>query len=866
MATTPPSSQGLEFVGQKVKILVDAINDLRNFGLEQVVDLPELVLVGDQSAGKSSLMSALTEVQLPRDQGICTKCPANLKTSPAETWSCKVSLQRYYRYENPRGGIIDQKSVTKKNPFPPWKEQTLDIREFKTIDDKSELEQVIKWAQIALLNPNDDFTDFIPGTGARSGGSFERERDSTIAKFSPNVIAIEISGPGLPALSFYDLPGIFRLASDRKEQYLAMVIENLAIKYIQRPNALIIWTLAMKTDPNNSHTGKVIQDCEATDRCLGVLTNPDHVSARHVEYERVLQGKSHIIKHGYFVTKQPGDDAVLEGPHYHSDAREDEMKFFTTDKLWTGEWAQFRSRCGTTAIQKFLSTELARQIMASIPSITEKIATRSREVDRQLSECPDLPDSDIRNIIMRRLSDFSNDVKNVMYGEASSDFQSEWSTLADQFRDMIIHIKPMVTLSHESDTASSSGIIEILSDDEDNFVRPSLVSNRKRGAQSAEGSPSPIRQKMMDGTTRPMKYEDEAMQPPSTPSRSQNRNPFSKTVFGRFAGLGQKFIDLAGIRTYITKHQSGLPGIPSPQTYNELQLKSVKSWNHILEVFMTETFSLVEKHLLEILHVNLGMYEQTALYKASKQHLRSFLSEIEEKERKSLRELYELETFKSYTINKAAVDDFRAKELQILTNQRKIIRAQAYVRNQMRNDRKARIPTDLPAEERNRKMKEKIAAVKDEQLPTDPFIDEIAVAAYIRGYYMTAGMRFIDSVCLSMKGRLFRSIRQSVSFYLEMQLGITSVGDGEDICRGLMEEDDTIAKHRRNLRQEKDKLTGFSRRLAALLKQIEETDSNDHADGRRSSRGSSGTDNEMGGDGPNGAVHRFRQNSSELGI
>jgi hypothetical protein len=93
MAEEPAQIQGLELVDQKVKILVDAISELRKLGLGHVVQLPELVLIGDQSASKSSLMSALTEVQLPNDQGICTKCPANIKTSPSDTWTCQVSLQ-----------------------------------------------------------------------------------------------------------------------------------------------------------------------------------------------------------------------------------------------------------------------------------------------------------------------------------------------------------------------------------------------------------------------------------------------------------------------------------------------------------------------------------------------------------------------------------------------------------------------------------------------------------------------------------------------------------------------------------------------------------------------------------------------------
>jgi hypothetical protein len=379
---------GLEFVGQKVKILVDAINDLRLYGLDHVVQLPELVLVGDQSAGKSSLMSALTEVQLPRDQGMCTKCPANIKTSPADTWSCKVSLQQYWKYANPLCKVVDMRTVTKKNPFPLWVEQKLEVKAFKTIYDKSELQEVMKWAQIALLNHDEDYKLFVPGTGNRAhNNNYEYESDHAVARFSPNVIAVEISGPGLPSLSFYDLPGIFRVAPDPKDQYLAKVIENLAIRYIQRPGALIIWTLAMKTDPSNSSTGRVIQDCNAGDRCIGVLTNPDHVQVRHVEYEKILRNQAHIVGHGYFVTRQPGDTFDLHAPNYHARGREEEIEFFDSDPLWTGDWRQFRDRCGSLAIQKYLSQEFAKEISKRLVSshMNKNISTNSPYVAFQAS-------------------------------------------------------------------------------------------------------------------------------------------------------------------------------------------------------------------------------------------------------------------------------------------------------------------------------------------------------------------------------------------------------------------------------------------------------------------------------------------------
>lgn len=362
MATSKP--QGLEFVGSKVKLLVDAISDLRRFNLEHVAPLPELVLVGDQSAGKSSLMSALTEVKLPRDQGICTKCPANIKTSSATKWSCKISLHQKYRYVH-TGRTINESTVRPSNPYPPWVKQDVpEEKLFMTTDKKDDLEAGIKWAQLALLNHDTDYRLFMPGTGDRARGDYQEERQIAEAKFSPNLIVVEISGPGLPALSFYDLPGVFRSAGKPEDQYLVKVIENLAVEYISRQNALIIWTLAMKTDPSNSETGNIIAKCKALQRTIGVLTNPDHVAVRHVEYEKVLQGYSHIVGHGYFVTKQPGEDSTLDGPDYHAQARKEEETFFDTNSLWREDWFQFRDRCGTTIIQKYLSQELAKRIQA----------------------------------------------------------------------------------------------------------------------------------------------------------------------------------------------------------------------------------------------------------------------------------------------------------------------------------------------------------------------------------------------------------------------------------------------------------------------------------------------------------------------
>jgi GTPase SAR1 family protein len=42
------------------------------------LDLPRIAVVGDQSSGKSTLLSQLTDVQFPTSSGICTKAPINV--------------------------------------------------------------------------------------------------------------------------------------------------------------------------------------------------------------------------------------------------------------------------------------------------------------------------------------------------------------------------------------------------------------------------------------------------------------------------------------------------------------------------------------------------------------------------------------------------------------------------------------------------------------------------------------------------------------------------------------------------------------------------------------------------------------------
>jgi GTP-binding protein EngB required for normal cell division len=352
---------GLQLVGKDVKTALDAIDKIRGLVGGIVTEIPQVVLVGDQSSGKSSLLSAIAGINLPRGGSTCTRCPTNIKTSEGPAWECEVSLHISFRHDQ------SKKATGRSYHF--WAENTTtNVVPFKIIRHESELEEVLRWAQIALLNPDTHPREFVPDLENPFFIQHKQLRENKAVKeqavYSPNVIAISISAPGLPALSFFDLPGL--IVSAASDQYLPDAFRTMTRQYVRHEKSLIICAMAMHIDPQSSTARLLIRQEKAEHRCIGVLTNTDRVTDVS-EYTEILQGHEYKLKHGYFVTRQPGPDwKKPPGPQYHESAREYEKRFFEESGFWRegGEWACFRDRCGTEVIQKYLSKTFVDLIYA----------------------------------------------------------------------------------------------------------------------------------------------------------------------------------------------------------------------------------------------------------------------------------------------------------------------------------------------------------------------------------------------------------------------------------------------------------------------------------------------------------------------
>ncbi|KAI8945910.1 P-loop containing nucleoside triphosphate hydrolase protein [Xylaria longipes] len=71
------------------------IDKLRELNIGTIIPLPQIVVVGDQSSGKSSLLESLTGFAFPRAPGLCTRYATQITCLDALTSYYKVSRKRF---------------------------------------------------------------------------------------------------------------------------------------------------------------------------------------------------------------------------------------------------------------------------------------------------------------------------------------------------------------------------------------------------------------------------------------------------------------------------------------------------------------------------------------------------------------------------------------------------------------------------------------------------------------------------------------------------------------------------------------------------------------------------------------------------
>ncbi|OKL57356.1 hypothetical protein UA08_07539 [Talaromyces atroroseus] len=319
--------------------LLDSIDSLRSQGISHYVSLPQIIVCGDQSSGKSSVLEAISGVSFPIKSSLCTRFPIELVLRKTFHIGVNVSI------------VPDQsRSEAERHSLGSFSQ---------TLDGFDGLPALIESAQMAM--------------GISIHGK----------SFAKDLLRIEISGPDRPHLTIVDLPGLVH--SQTKQQTFSDVelVKDVVKTYMKEPRSIILAVVSAKNDYANQIVLSLARSADPDGtRTLGVITKPDTLnpgSESEATYVALARNQDVEFRLGWHVLKNM-DSEKGESTLAQRDAKEAE---FFAQGVWQ---ALPRSLLGIDKLRNRLSKVLVGQIATELPSLVAEIESKSETCRRQLEE------------------------------------------------------------------------------------------------------------------------------------------------------------------------------------------------------------------------------------------------------------------------------------------------------------------------------------------------------------------------------------------------------------------------------------------------------------------------------------------------
>ncbi|XP_049579502.1 dynamin-1-like protein isoform X2 [Syngnathus scovelli] len=301
--------------------VINKLQDVFNTVGADIMQLPQIVVVGTQSSGKSSVLESLVGRDvLPRGTGIVTRRP--------------LIFQLVH---------IDSEDRRKTN-----EENGIDGEE---------------WGKF-LHTKNKIYTNFEE---IRHEIEAETERISGINKgISDEPIHLKVFSPNVVNLTLVDLPGITKVPVGDQPKDIEIQIRELIVRYISNPNSIILAVTAANTDMATSEALKVAREVDPDGRrTLAVVTKLDLMDAG-TDAMDILMGRVIPVKLGIIGVVNRSQLDINQRKSV-ADAIRDEYAFLQK------KYPSLANRSGTKYLARTLNRLLMHHIRDCLPELKTRI-------------------------------------------------------------------------------------------------------------------------------------------------------------------------------------------------------------------------------------------------------------------------------------------------------------------------------------------------------------------------------------------------------------------------------------------------------------------------------------------------------------
>lgn len=354
-------NSGMERLIPIINQLQDAFSSL---GSSITIDLPQIAVVGSQSAGKSSVLENFVGRDfLPRGSGIVTRRPLVLQL-------LNTKYGEYAEFLHAKG------------------------KKFTNFDEvRMEIEAE---------------TDRM--TGSNKGIS---NVPINLRVYSPNVLN----------LTLIDLPGITKIAVGDQPVDIERLIRDMIFEFISKDNCLILAVSPANSDLANSDALKLAREADPSGkRTIGVITKLDLMD-EGTHAGEILENKTLPLRRGYVgVVNRSQKD--IDGRKDIQAALVAERQFF----LAHNAYRHMADRMGTSFLQKTLNAQLTAHIKDTLPALRGKLQAQLISLEKEVAEyknfSPDDPSKKTK-ALLTILQDVSKDWEKAISGADSAEVSTK---------------------------------------------------------------------------------------------------------------------------------------------------------------------------------------------------------------------------------------------------------------------------------------------------------------------------------------------------------------------------------------------------------------------------------------------------------